>query len=233
MATLRALAFVLNGAVFLVGVGRAQGHLAPPDFVYLGLMFAAPLVSSTALALGFRQARRDEPHATLRAMGLILNVALLAFVFRLLGRLDPGTREEQALWLGIMAAAPFVNAPALFWSGRRTAAVLLIALIASGCAPTPSESAKPMPPEEISDAALANIPVVPGRPSGRNYRELGAVSWPAEGTFMLFAVPCDADRLRRAAISLHGSRVDAIVEYREWKKGVQSYCGGAAVEYED
>ena len=117
-ATLRAVAFLLNGAVFLVGVGRSQGRLAPPDFIYLGLLLAAPAVSWLALVLGYRRRLDPEIGATAKAAALLLNGFLLVFVVWLTARLDPDTRADEALWLVLLFLAPPANALAIVprWS---------------------------------------------------------------------------------------------------------------------
>lgn len=112
-ATLRAAAFLLNGAVFLVGIARMQGRLAPPDYMYVGLLFAAPLSSWLALVLLYRSRTDPEVRATANAAALILNVLLLVFVVWLAIRLDSETLSEQGLWLVMVFAAPPANALAL------------------------------------------------------------------------------------------------------------------------
>jgi hypothetical protein len=115
-ATIRAAAFLLNGAVFLVGLGRLQGRLAPPDFIYVGLLLGAPAVSWLALVLGYR--RRLDPEVGAKAAALLLNGFLLLFVIWLSARLDPDTRADEALWLALLFVAPPANALAIVprWS---------------------------------------------------------------------------------------------------------------------
>lgn len=117
-ATVRAVAFLLNGAVFLVGLGRLQGRLAPPDFIYVGLLLAAPAVSWLALVLGYRRRLDPEVGATAKAAALLVNGFLLFFVVWLSARLDPDTRADEALWLAFLFLAPPVNALAIVprWS---------------------------------------------------------------------------------------------------------------------
>jgi hypothetical protein len=112
-ATIRAAAFLLNGAVFLVGLGRLQGRLAPPDFIYVGLLLGAPAVSWLALVLGYRRRLDPEVGATAKAAALLLNGFLLLFVIWLSVRLDPDTRADEALWLALLFAAPPANALAI------------------------------------------------------------------------------------------------------------------------
>jgi hypothetical protein len=112
-ATLNATAFLLNGAVFLVGVARLQGRLAPPDYIYLGLLFGAPLVSSLALVLHYRKQPDADVVATANAAAMLLNALLLLFVVWLTAHLDPDTRGDEALWLLLLFAAPPVNAAAI------------------------------------------------------------------------------------------------------------------------
>jgi cytochrome bd-type quinol oxidase subunit 2 len=127
-ATLKAVAFLLNGAVFLVGVARLQGHLAPPDYIFVGLLFAAPLVSWLTLLLSYRKRLDPEVAATAKAATLVLNVLLLTFVVWLTARLDPDTRSEEALWLVLLFATPPVNALAILRSspGRRESAETVV-----------------------------------------------------------------------------------------------------------
>jgi len=112
-ATLRAAAFLLNGAVFLVGIARMQGRLAPPDYMYVGLLFAAPLSSWLALIFLYRRRTDPEVRATANAAALILNVLLLVFVVWLAIRLDSETLAEQGLWLVMVLAAPPATALAI------------------------------------------------------------------------------------------------------------------------
>jgi hypothetical protein len=115
---IRAAAFVMNGAVFLVGLGRLQGRLAPPDFIYVGLLLAAPAVSWVALVLGYHRRLDPEVGATAKAAALLLNALLLLFVIWLSARLDPDTRADEALWLAMLFLAPPTNAFAIVprWS---------------------------------------------------------------------------------------------------------------------
>src|SRR5436190_21517887 len=121
-ATLKAIAFLLNGAVFLVGIARFQGHLAPPDYMYVGLLFAAPIVSWLALVLSYRKRVDPEVAATAKAATVVLNVLLLGFVGWLTARLDSDTRADEALWLVLLFATPPANALAILRSlpGRKT-----------------------------------------------------------------------------------------------------------------
>lgn len=112
-AWLNAVAFLLNGGVMLVGVARLQGRLAPPDYVYVGLLLAAPLVSAAALVLAYRKSVDLEISTTVRAAALLLNLLLLTFVGWLTVRLDPEARADEALWLLLLYAAPPVNALAI------------------------------------------------------------------------------------------------------------------------
>jgi hypothetical protein len=109
-AAIKAVAFLLNAAVFLVGVARAQGRLAPPDYLYVGLLLATPLVSATALALTYRKNVDPEVSATVKIAASLLNVLVLALVIRLVANLDPETRAEQGLWLVMLFVAPPANA---------------------------------------------------------------------------------------------------------------------------
>jgi len=121
-ATLKAIAFLLNGAVFLVGIARLQGRLAPPDYMYVGLLFAAPIVSWLALVLSYRKRVDPEVAATAKAATVVLNVLLLGFVGSLTARLDSDTRADEALWLVLLFATPPANALAILRSlpGRKT-----------------------------------------------------------------------------------------------------------------
>jgi hypothetical protein len=67
-AWLKAVAFLLNGGVLLVGVARLQGRLAPQDYVFVGLLLAAPLVSASALVsvIAARSTRRCPRRSTRR-----------------------------------------------------------------------------------------------------------------------------------------------------------------------
>jgi len=115
MATLRALALVLCGGVFLIGVARSRGFLAPPDYVWVGLLLATPLVSAAALVLVWVRSLRGEPLATVRSAAWLLNGALFLFATRLAVNLPPEMLREQALWLVILLTAPVVNALALLF----------------------------------------------------------------------------------------------------------------------
>jgi predicted permease len=121
-ATVKAIAFLLNGAVFLVGIARLQGRLAPPDYMYVGLLFAAPIVSWLALVLSYRKRVDPEVAATAKAATVVLNVLLLGFVVWLTARLDSDTRADEALWLVLLFATPPANALAILRSlpGRET-----------------------------------------------------------------------------------------------------------------
>ena len=112
-ATLRATAFLLNGAVLLVGIARSQGRLAPPDYLYLGLLFAAPFASWLALVLGYRKQPDPDIVATANAAAMLLNALLLVFVVWLTAHLDPDTRSDEALWLVLLCLAPPINAAAI------------------------------------------------------------------------------------------------------------------------
>jgi hypothetical protein len=115
-AALKAIAFLLNGAVLLVGIARLQGRLAPPDYMYVGLLFAAPIVSWLALVLSYRKRVDPEVAATAKAATIVLNVLLLGFVAWLTARLDSDTRADEALWLVLLLATPPVNALAILRS---------------------------------------------------------------------------------------------------------------------
>ena len=112
-ATVKAIAFLLNGAVFLVGIARLQGRLAPPDYIYVGLLFAAPCVSWLALVLSYRRRTDPEVAMTAKAAMIVLNALLLMFVVSLAARLDPETRSDEALWLLLLTAAAPINVAAL------------------------------------------------------------------------------------------------------------------------
>src|SRR6185295_13176535 len=101
-AAIKAVAFLLNGAVFLVGVARSQGRLAPPDYLYLGLLLAAPLASWLALVLGYRKEPDPDVVATANAAAMLMNALLLVFVVWLTAHLDPDTRSDEALWLVLL-----------------------------------------------------------------------------------------------------------------------------------
>jgi hypothetical protein len=112
-AWLNAVAFVLNGGVLLVGLARLQSRLAPQDYVFVGLLLAAPLVSASALVLGYRKRVDPQVSATVRAAAILLNVALLVFVCWLTVHLDPETRTDEALWLLLLYTAPPTNGLAI------------------------------------------------------------------------------------------------------------------------
>jgi len=112
-AWLKAVAFLLNGGVMLVGVARLQSRLAPQDYVFVGLLLAAPLVSAAALVLGYRKTVDAEVSATVKAAAILLNLLLLVFVCWLTVHLDPDTRTDEALWLLLLYAAPPANALAI------------------------------------------------------------------------------------------------------------------------
>lgn len=118
-ATVRAAALILDGGVFLVGIARLQGRLAPPDVVYVGLLLAAPGANVAALAVGYFPRMNAELRATTVALSHLVNLLLLAFVIRLLVDLPPPARREEALWLALLCAAPWVNAlaVAIGWRG--------------------------------------------------------------------------------------------------------------------
>ncbi len=109
-AWLKAVAFLLNAGVLLVGVARLQGRLAPQDYIFVGLLLAAPLVSSGALILGYRRTVDAEVSATVNAAAILLNVLVMVFVFWLTSQLDPGHPGDEALWLLLLYAAPPANA---------------------------------------------------------------------------------------------------------------------------
>jgi len=122
-ATWKAIAFLLNGAVFLVGIARLQGRLAPPDYIYVGLLFAAPIVSWLALVLSYKKRLDPEIGATVKAATVMLNAMLLVFVVSLTARLDPDTRGDEAVWLVLLFVAAPANAVAILpGSARRESA---------------------------------------------------------------------------------------------------------------
>ncbi len=112
-AWLKAVAFILNGGVALVGVARLQSRFAPQDYVFVGLLLAAPVVSAAALVLGYRKRVDAEVSATVKAAAILLNLLLLVFVCWLTVHLDPDTRTDEALWLLLLYAAPPTNALAI------------------------------------------------------------------------------------------------------------------------
>jgi hypothetical protein len=120
-AWLRAVAFLLNGGVMLVAVGRMQSRLAPQDYVFVGLLMAAPLVSAVALVLGYRKTVDTEVSTTVNAAAILLNLLLLIFVCWLTVNLDADTRTDEALWLLLLYAAPPANALAIAATGREGA----------------------------------------------------------------------------------------------------------------
>ncbi len=113
-AWLKAIAFLLNGVVFLIGVGRLQGRLAPPDFLYVGLLFGAPIVSWVGLATSYRETRNPEVAGTVKALVVLVNGLVLALVVYLNAGLDPETRADQSLWLMMLLVAPPTNLLAIF-----------------------------------------------------------------------------------------------------------------------
>lgn len=117
-AWLKAVAFLLNGGVLLVGVARLQSRLAPQDYMFVGLLLAAPLVSAAALVLGYRKTADAEVSATTRAAAVLLNLLLLIFVVWLTARLDAETRADEALWLLMLYTAPPANLLALAATNR-------------------------------------------------------------------------------------------------------------------
>lgn len=121
-AWIKAIAFLLNGVVLMIGVARLQGRLAPPDYVYVGLLFGAPLVSWAGLVLSYREHRDPEVAGTVKALVVLVNVLILALVIRLNAGLDPETRADQALWLMMLLAAPPTNLLAIFLPRTRTPA---------------------------------------------------------------------------------------------------------------
>ena len=112
-AWLKAAAFLLNAGVLLVGVARLQSRLAPQDYVFVGLLLAAPLVSGSALVLGYRRTVDAEVSATVNAAAILLNLLVLVFVFWLTVHLDPEARSDEALWLLLLYAAPPANGLAI------------------------------------------------------------------------------------------------------------------------
>jgi len=112
-AWLKAVAFLLNGGVLLVAVARLQGRLAPQDYVFVGLLMAAPLVSAAALILGYRRTVDAEVLATVNAAAIVLNVLVMVFVFWLTAHLDPEVRSDEALWLLLLYLAPPANGLAI------------------------------------------------------------------------------------------------------------------------
>jgi hypothetical protein len=122
-AILKAIAFLLNGAVFMVGIARLQGRLAPPDYMYVGLLFAAPIVSWLALVLSYRKRVDPEVAATVKAGTIVLNGLLLVFVAWLAVRLDPETRADEGLWLVLLFAAAPANALATLPRRGESAAI--------------------------------------------------------------------------------------------------------------
>ena len=90
--------------------------------MYVGLLFAAPIVSWLALVLSYRKRVDPEVAATAKAATVVLNVLLLGFVGWLTARLDSDTRADEALWLVLLFATPPANALAILRSlpGRKT-----------------------------------------------------------------------------------------------------------------
>ena len=117
-AAIKAVAFLLNAAVLAIGVARAQGQMAPPDYLYVGLLLLAPLVSSLAIGITYKKSIDAEVAATIKVAALLLNVLVLVFVIRLAMFLDPITRAVQALWLVVLFVTPVANA--LAFLPRRT-----------------------------------------------------------------------------------------------------------------
>ncbi len=112
-AAIKAVALLLNGAMFLVGIARAQGHMAPPDYLYVGLLLVTPFVNAAAIVLTFRKGMDPEAAATVKIAALILNVLVLALVIRLAANLEPDVRAVQALWLVTLFIAPPANVLAI------------------------------------------------------------------------------------------------------------------------
>ena len=112
-AAIKAVAFLLNAAMFFIGIARAQGRLAPPDVLYVGLLLMTPLVSAAALAASYRKNIDPEAAATVKIAALLLNVLVLALVVRLFANLDPEVRAEQGMWLVMLAIGPAANAIAI------------------------------------------------------------------------------------------------------------------------
>ena len=119
LANLKAIAFILNGAVLLIGIARSQGRLAPPDTIYVGLLLAAPLVSWVALVLGFRKRVDAEVVATAKAAAVILNALVLLFVVWLTMHLAKETLEEEGMWIALLYVTPVANALAILPAGSR------------------------------------------------------------------------------------------------------------------
>src|SRR5438128_12671422 len=105
-ASLKAVAFILTGAVCLIGLARLQGRLAPPDTIYVGLLLAAPLVSWLALVLGYRKRVDAEVMATAKAGAVILTALLLLFVMLLTVHLTRDTLAEEGLWIALLYTPP-------------------------------------------------------------------------------------------------------------------------------
>ena len=113
VAMLKAVAFILNGAVLLIGIARLQGRLAPPDIIYVGLLLVAPVAGWLALVLGYRKRTDPEVMATARVAAVVLNALVLLFAVWLTAHLSPDTLEEEALWIAILYLSPVVNALAI------------------------------------------------------------------------------------------------------------------------
>ena len=109
-AVIKAVAFLLNAAVFAIGIARAQGQMAPPDYLYVGLLMLTPVVSSIAIGFTYPQTFDAEAAATIKVAAVLLNLLVLVFVIRLAMFLDPIVRAEQALWLVVLFVAPVANA---------------------------------------------------------------------------------------------------------------------------
>ena len=118
-AGLRAVAFIANAAVLMIAFGRAQGRLAPPDYVYVGLLLATVAASTTALVLGYRRAVDPEVQATAKIAAYLLNALLFVFSLRLAAWLPEEALQAQMLWIGLLVFAPIANAVALIPDWRR------------------------------------------------------------------------------------------------------------------
>jgi peptidoglycan/LPS O-acetylase OafA/YrhL len=123
MPTLRAAALLLNAAVFLVGFARSRYPMAPPDYVYVGFLFLAPIVSIGAILAAFRVPLRREPMPTVVAAAVLLNVFMFCFVLWLASRLDPDERRNEFLWMTILLTAPIANGLWLLATRKRGAAL--------------------------------------------------------------------------------------------------------------
>src|ERR1051325_10444156 len=123
MPVLRAAALLLNAAVFLVGFARSRYPMAPPDYVYVGFLFLAPILSIAAIVLALRVPLRREPMPTLAAAIVLLNAFIFAFVLWLASRLDPAERQSEFLWMTILLTAPIANGLWLLATRKRAVAV--------------------------------------------------------------------------------------------------------------